>query len=583
MKKTALIISCLLFNIAFCQGEYRNFITKTKVSQTDTIKKEGLALVLANNEYQNILPLDYSVSDADTIVKSLNAKGIDIEVGYNLNKRQTLEAISDFSKRLKGYKYAIVYYSGHGVQKNGENFLIPIDANGKEEWEFDATTINLKEIFKELEDFDKPKFVVLDACRNNPFEDLKSMVKGKGLALVKALSNSITLFATAPDTAVKDTNQFSEILSKQIEKGGCIRDIIDRTGVAVQNKYPNQLIWPQGFLRGNICFGDEIIGTSVDSDGDGVVDSIDKCPNDFGPVSSYGCPKSYNFTLNRNLKLEELREYLNSPNNIEVLEKEAQSDNQFALYNLGNAYLKSVGSYEFNFKKAVEYFERSAAFGNSWAENNLGYIYECGIGSTGSSYYGDRVSTENDELAIEWFKKSAEKNNPVAYYNLAKMYQKGYGTEADFDEAKKWYIKAGHTGNPEAHYILGKHYFDDEDWEEALKWLNESIAKDDFIYYANVNYMIGYIYFFGLDVAKNYKLAYRYIKTAKDLKYKYAYYLYGAFYEYGLEVSRDIETANRWYTKGCDEYDNRACKKIGKFGSSAGFRSSWSSCNTKSN
>ena len=579
MKSFLKIYIFLSVCFSYAQGGFRNFITKTSLTE-----KEGIALVLANDDYQYIKGLNFCVNDAKNIINPLKKNDVDIVVGYNLNKKQMYDAISDFSKRLKDYKYAIVYYSGHGVQKKGENFIIPIDAKGTKEWQFDATTININEIFKEFKDFNKPKLLILDACRDNPFEEFKSMVKGKGLALIEALDNSLVLFSTSPDTAVKDSNQFTEILSQEISEGGCIAKIIKDTRITVKKKYPNQSVYAQDNLTGDICFGDKFNINSIDSDGDGVVDDVDKCPNEYGPIVNNGCPKTYNFVINKNFTIDELNKFLKAPENIRLLEKEAQSENQFALYNLGYAYLKSVGDYEFNFKKAVDYFERAAEFGNSWAENNLGYIYECGVGSTGSSYYGDEVSTEDEELAFEWFKRAAAKNNPVAYYNLAIMYHKGYGTKKSFDEAKKWYIKAGHTGNSEAHYILGKHYYDNEDWKTAAYWLEQSLAKDDFFHYPRVNYMLGEIYFFGKGKKKNYKLAYRYISKANELDYKSSYYLMGAFYENGYDVVKtNANKAREYFKKGCDKYDSRACKRIGRFSSRSSISSSWTSCNTESN
>ena len=286
----SLIINILVFFVyqvySAQEVNYRNFHTNTGS------KAKGIALILGNDDYINTGKLSSAVKDARLITKILKQENFDIEIGYNLNKISLLNAINDFSIKLPKYKKAIIYYAGHGVQIDNENYLLPIDAKGSNNLMLKNTSVSISDLFNEINEPEVPKVIFLDACRENPFigniTSSTMTVKGSGLAKVKSKLNSMVVFSTSPNTIVPDSNPFSEILSEEIALGGCINDILIRTTARVEQLDKNQHIWTGNQnLKSNICFGKELL---MDSDGDGLIDTIDKCPNQKGPINNDGCP-----------------------------------------------------------------------------------------------------------------------------------------------------------------------------------------------------------------------------------------------------------------------------------------------------
>ena len=256
MKSLLSILLALFVILGNSQEKYRNFYTSVNTSN----EKDGLALILANDDYSRTKNLASAVKDGKLMVEALKEVDFDIEIGFNLNRVETIEAINSFSSKLLKYKYAIIYYAGHGVQFGDKNFILPVDAGGSSEFQIKDSSIDIAEVLKALERIKIPKAVVLDACRENPFlNQLTSetmSVKGFGLAELGARENSIVIYSTGANTIVPDKNQFTEIFSSNIKNGGCIRDIIIKTRNEVLKTDANQLIFSREALLDNICFGD---------------------------------------------------------------------------------------------------------------------------------------------------------------------------------------------------------------------------------------------------------------------------------------------------------------------------------------
>ena len=282
------------------QEKYRNFYTS--VNNTD--KKEGLALVLANEEYINIGNLEYAIEDGEHMIAALKKVKYDMEIGLNLNKEEMTEAINSFASKLKNYKNAVIYYSGHGVELDGTNYILPLDVKGTDAFSFKNSAIDINALFFAIDNPRIPKVIVLDACRESPvqFKSNTKSVKGGGLAEVQARTNSIVVFSTAANTSISDNNIFTETLSENIKEGGCINDIVRKTRKSLIEIDKDHLIFEDGALTDDICFGDSQVTTNLDDfDNDGIANNYDQCPKRKGPLENFGCPfggKIINNTLN---------------------------------------------------------------------------------------------------------------------------------------------------------------------------------------------------------------------------------------------------------------------------------------------
>jgi hypothetical protein len=166
-----------------------------------------VALVIGNSAYQSVTPLPNPANDAKAVGDLLAAAGFEVIAAPDLTQQGMREAFRDFSARVaeKGADtVALVFYAGHGLQIDGENFLVPVDARIARESDVPIQAVRLADVMNALAAApSRTRIVLLDACRNNPFADIKATT-GRGLAIVDAPTGSIVSYSTAPGMEAED-------------------------------------------------------------------------------------------------------------------------------------------------------------------------------------------------------------------------------------------------------------------------------------------------------------------------------------------------------------------------------------------
>jgi hypothetical protein len=184
------------------------------VEATKNRSGRRIALVIGNAHYTHAKPLDNPGNDALKIASAFSQYGFILVGGkalLDLDKRGLEEAIRQFGQDAKGADVALVYYAGHGIQMNGINFLIPTTAGPlRDPTDVDFEFISVDLLMKQLEYTQSLlRVVILDACRNNPFEDSSGRAivvegAGTGLAEMRAPSGTLIGFATGPGKLSSD-------------------------------------------------------------------------------------------------------------------------------------------------------------------------------------------------------------------------------------------------------------------------------------------------------------------------------------------------------------------------------------------
>jgi len=165
-----------------------------------------LALVIGNCEYQYAVPLSNPVNDADAIAETLQLLGFDVMKYNNSTQKEMKKAIDSFGEKLKNYDVSLFFFAGHGLQVDGYNYLIPVDANVKSEGDAEYNCVNTGRVLAKMETSDaNTNIVILDACRNNPFEKSWSRsLSNKGLAFMEAPTGSLIAYSTSPGNIASD-------------------------------------------------------------------------------------------------------------------------------------------------------------------------------------------------------------------------------------------------------------------------------------------------------------------------------------------------------------------------------------------
>ncbi|WP_420127617.1 caspase family protein [Longimicrobium sp.] len=163
-----------------------------------------VALVVGNGQYENAGVLRNPVNDARSVAESLRRVGFDVMLTENRSQREMAQDIREFGRRLDQNTVALYYYSGHGIQVKGENYVVPVDAAISNEEEVEYGTVNVGLVMAQMEAArSRVNIVFLDACRNNPFaRSFRS--SSNGLAMMNAPAGTFIAYATAPGDVASD-------------------------------------------------------------------------------------------------------------------------------------------------------------------------------------------------------------------------------------------------------------------------------------------------------------------------------------------------------------------------------------------
>lgn len=211
-------------NISIRYSPLENVLNVEKPTPLPKILEKRIALVIGNSQYKEA-PLQNPVNDARAIEIALQRLGFDVMRYENASQREMKKAIDTFGHRLKNYQVGLFFYSGHGAQVKGENYLIPVDTVPTSENDVEYDCVNAERVLGKMEDAgSKVNIIILDACRNNPFEkSWTKSTKGKGLAFMNAPTGSLIAYATSPgnvafDDPSKQNSPYTSALLHYLER-----------------------------------------------------------------------------------------------------------------------------------------------------------------------------------------------------------------------------------------------------------------------------------------------------------------------------------------------------------------------------
>lgn len=228
-----------------------------------------VALVIGNGVYQNASTLTNPPKDARAIVEVLTDLHFEVIEGLDLTVSGMDEKISVFAERIKDADAALLFYAGHGLQVNGENYLVPVDAELDNEGQLNRQTIKLQDQLDMMDQRAKISILLLDCCRDNPF--VRSLYRGqagktkslgvtRGLARMEITQGSFIAFATAPGTVALDGegghSPFTAALLDHIGSPGMsISDVMTDVTSAVLAATDNQQVpWYNSSLSRRFSF-----------------------------------------------------------------------------------------------------------------------------------------------------------------------------------------------------------------------------------------------------------------------------------------------------------------------------------------
>ena len=174
------------------------------------VAEHRVALVIGNNDYQNIPKLENAVNDANAVARELKKVGFDVLSYNNIGQKKMNQAVNEFVQKVSGGGVGVFFFSGHGLQINNQNFLVPTDMDlPRDNNDVADQAINVPLLQDKLAEA-KAKFtlLVLDACRDNPFPKkggTRSIGASRGLALpAQTPSGQVVIFSAGANQQALD-------------------------------------------------------------------------------------------------------------------------------------------------------------------------------------------------------------------------------------------------------------------------------------------------------------------------------------------------------------------------------------------
>ena len=431
----------------------------------DPVRAETrIALVIGNSSYAvNRLP--NPLHDADLIARTLRAVSFDVTLLIDADQTAMKRAMLEFSRQLRSSdSVGLFYYAGHGVQVDGENFLIPVGADIKSLEEVAINSVNLSEIMKTMERAEgRLNIAILDACRDNPFAS-RTRSGARGLAPVTAPSGTLIAYATAPGQVALDgdgsNSPYTAALAEAIPTPGIpLEDVFRRARRKVlEVTGGRQTPWEHSSLTGEFYFkpkGAEPEATArPGAPDDKAADKRLAEISDWERVKSSPDPEALRRHLERypdglfaELITLRLGKLLTSATPWTAIvtgsTRDSATDSPEALYERALQIEKGPAGAS-KLADAAALYRQAADGGLASAMYALGRAYDKGLG----------VSRDGAEAA-RWFGLAGAKDHPGAIAALGTMYEYGEGVRVDIGEAVGLYRQAAALGDANAMTSLG--------------------------------------------------------------------------------------------------------------------------------
>lgn len=221
--------------------------------------EKRVALVIGNSAYKES-PLKNPVNDARLMAGKLRELGFDVVARENATREQMGSAIGAFLGKLNPGTVALVYYAGHGIQSRGRNYLLPVDVTLAAETDLRFQAVDVSTLTDELEQSQaRVSMVILDSCRNNPFER-RFRGASRGMVAIDSARGGLIAYATAPGSVAADGDGANGPYTEELVKALAIpnlkaEEVFKRVTASVEERTKGlQTPWVSSSLRGDFIF-----------------------------------------------------------------------------------------------------------------------------------------------------------------------------------------------------------------------------------------------------------------------------------------------------------------------------------------
>ncbi len=427
---------------------------------------DRVALVIGMAEYEAISPLTNTRNDAEALADTLTEIGFDVTrvVDASLSELRTI--MKDFSFRSETADLALIYFAGHGIEVQGENFLIPIDARPQSNIDVQNQSVSLKEMLAVVEKARVMRIVILDSCRDNPLGgsiDTNAVVQSAlqstdqatrgvgGLAPANPDRGTLVAFAAKDGQVALDGTQgnspYARALMEKMSKPGLeislmFRQVRDAVLAETQNL---QEPYTYGSLTGQPFYltgGPEDTAEVAEAE---PAKSWSKLRPDqesqLLALANLGDTRSMLGLAYIRLNPEDSR--FDPAEAVSFLERAVERGSPEAQMELAKLYEQGIGV-DVDEARALELYQAAADQGFADAINDLGFLH----------YQGGLGLRPNPAKALELFERAADLRHPEAQFNFAALIDDGLIPDKGPKDAAQYLYAALRSGSQDVLNLL---------------------------------------------------------------------------------------------------------------------------------
>ena len=401
-------------------------------------------------------------NDARDMSAALRRLGFEVTTEFDADRAELTEALRRFTRQSAGADVSLVFYAGHGIEMDGVNYLVPVDARLERDVDVRFETVTVDDLLVSTSGASL-RLVILDACRNNPLA--RSMQRTAATRSVSGGSfgdlnedllgdETLVAYAAAAGTTAADgrgrnspyTAALLEQLEQPLEIGLLFRRVRAQVLAATngaQRPHEYHSLVDEHYLTRTLATGVAVtVSAAVPAD------PVPTDPPRLDPPE---------------IDVAELH--------IAALRELAEAGHAEAQAELGERYEHGRGVAQ-GYAVAVSWFRRAAEQGFAPGQAALGFMYGTGRGVL-----------QDDAEAVRWDRRSAAQGNARAQHNLGVLYRDGRGVAQDDEEAVRWFRRSADQGHAYGQSSLGWMYANgrgvSRDDAEAVRWYRRAAEQGD--------------------------------------------------------------------------------------------------------